>query len=743
MADSQTPTRRSQRKRQPNQKYSIDAFEGIEELAVSGTEDEVPINDDSDEDADFRVDLEPGASAEAEEEDELSADGGSIANVSNEQDEFEEEDLDDGASIVSAETSIPRDTKNGRTRQRPPRKLTARTKVNEREGVLYVRGLEDYQRSVAKGTRMQYTFGPDPDDIMPYILARDKWNDDTTLPSRCASHTGSGGMHKSFFYSPEMQTREIDEGWRWYYEQDGARRIQAKQRLSRLSLEEARPYLHPESVAQPFFIGPQSQTIQSLEWGESLDLSKPWQCTNSSASTNGAPSSDIPKRRGWIMNVGSQKVQYLDWMPNAQGDTQYLAVAMDQAGSYANQKPYEASIAPAFDPRASTPASLQIWSFGAKQISEEGSWSIDANRDPKLTILLCTDWGDIRVFKWCPMIDRERHEDPQSSIKRLGLLAGIWADGLLRVIDVFHTDSEKDTEYVHINSAAFEARPPNDVFTNLEWLSTFDIAASTAQGFVAIFNIATGTQSSHPRPWFYKPLADTYIFNLVSGYPSRPQILFTTSMSGFIRLTDLRSPHSDSTESLRSRIGSPVIAWHEQSQCLVSCDDAPNLRLLPLRRFFASMIVTKLSAPASSSQCLATSPVHPSVLVGLADGSVAAVNPLRRVQGPKLPLFTQKWFQHEFSQATPRARELGGDAGGVVRFSEGFKVESAGSHHHKEEMERRRKDGETGFNPLTVYEEKSAVTALAWNPNLHCGGWAAAGMGSGLLRVEDIALDRN
>jgi len=40
---------------------------------------------------------------------------------------------------------------------------------------------------------------------------------------------------------------------------------------------------------------------------------------------------------------------------------------------------------------------------------------------------------------------------------------------------------------------------------------------------------------------------------------------------------------------------------------------------------------------------------------------------------------------------------------------------------------------------VTVYEEKTAVTALAWNPNMHVAGWAAAGMADGLLRVEDIA----
>lgn len=41
---------------------------------------------------------------------------------------------------------------------------------------------------------------------------------------------------------------------------------------------------------------------------------------------------------------------------------------------------------------------------------------------------------------------------------------------------------------------------------------------------------------------------------------------------------------------------------------------------------------------------------------------------------------------------------------------------------------------------VTVHEEESAVTQACWNQNLSCGGWAAVGMGSGLVRVEDLAI---
>jgi transcription factor C subunit 6 len=28
---------------------------------------------------------------------------------------------------------------------------------------------------------------------------------------------------------------------------------------------------------------------------------------------------------------------------------------------------------------------------------------------------------------------------------------------------------------------------------------------------------------------------------------------------------------------------------------------------------------------------------------------------------------------------------------------------------------------------------------MSWNPNLHVGGWIAAGIANGLVRVEDVA----
>ena len=40
----------------------------------------------------------------------------------------------------------------------------------------------------------------------------------------------------------------------------------------------------------------------------------------------------------------------------------------------------------------------------------------------------------------------------------------------------------------------------------------------------------------------------------------------------------------------------------------------------------------------------------------------------------------------------------------------------------------------------TIHEAETAVTQVVWNSNLSCGGWIAAGMGNGLVRVQDLAI---
>ena len=57
---------------------------------------------------------------------------------------------------------------------------------------------------------------------------------------------------------------------------------------------------------------------------------------------------------------------------------------------------------------------------------------------PMSTQILCTDWGDAKQLKWCPTpFDIPR----PANGTWLGLLAGVWADGAVRVVTVIVPDS--------------------------------------------------------------------------------------------------------------------------------------------------------------------------------------------------------------------------------------------------------------------------------------------------------------
>lgn len=156
---------------------------------------------------------------------------------------------------------------------------------------------------------------------------------------------------------------------------------------------------------------------------------------------------------------------------------------------------------------------------------------------------------------------------------------------------------------------------------------------------------------------------------------------------------------------------------------MVSTEENDFIRIYPLRRFFSSISVGRAEAMILS---LSVGKVHPTILVGTADGAVIATNPMRKVLNSKAQQYQQTCFQHEWSRK--------GD--GMSRILDGFKVETV-SMARTLVGDKKIKDGSVY---ATIHEEETGVTQVVWNPNLHCGGWVAAGMGSGLLRVEDLAL---
>jgi transcription factor C subunit 6 len=198
-------------------------------------------------------------------------------------------------------------------------------------------------------------------------------------------------------------------------------------------------------------------------------------------------------------------------------------------------------------------------------------------------------------------------------------------------------------------------------------------------------------------------------------------------MDGYTYLTDLRAPGSEKTNSHRSRLATAHIQYLAPIKCMIQSEESEFIKILPLRRFFSNNNAAKASASVTS---LATSPLHPCTLAGAADGTVIGTNPTRRALSHKSGQYQQCWFAHDYSSTGGEA----GDGHSMSRILDGFKAEKSNMH---------RVNSHTGAGDAiwaTTWEEGGHITALAWNGNAKCGGWAAASMGSGLMRVEDVSI---
>lgn len=135
------------------------------------------------------------------------------------------------------------------------------------------------------------------------------------------------------------------------------------------------------------------------------------------------------------------------WAPNQNGLSQYLAVAApltkDQKDEYRSEdsEPFSA-----FQPSRPFPSALQIWEVRAKS-SETNTRPLDMDYKPQLRQLICADWGDLRRMAWCTIPRDKRDEDEEEPRKPIGLLATIWGDGKVRVLDIKIGRGTQETEF--------------------------------------------------------------------------------------------------------------------------------------------------------------------------------------------------------------------------------------------------------------------------------------------------------
>ncbi|KAL9068620.1 MAG: hypothetical protein Q9161_006058 [Pseudevernia consocians] len=314
-------------------------------------------------------------------------------------------------------------------------------------------------------------------------------------------------------------------------------------------------------------------------------------------------------------------------------------------------------------------------------------------------------------------------------------LAVGYSNGALGIYNIYPQLSHSSLPNLRSNSSVdLGARPSSPTPTESNSLPEAANGGSQNPSLPSFggYDLVDATKHVDIEPWLFLQLHSTYVLSLTTAYPTHPALLISSSLSGNLRLTSLRAPTTDYVLSTRTRTPPSSLAYCDSLLSVVALEESSQtLRLWALRYFYSSLACGKLgSAPGPGQGIVDVGRCHSSIAAGGADGSVIITNPMRKALGRKDAGWQQVVFKHEWVR-----RPGQGPRQGMSRITEGYQGEKVDlSMKHG----RNAKDSVT---ESTIYEDETAVTALGWNPNNSgCGGWLAVGWGSGLLRIQDMAV---
>lgn len=318
--------------------------------------------------------------------------------------------------------------------------------------------------------------------------------------------------------------------------------------------------------------------------------------------------------------------------------------------------------------------------------------------------------------------------------------------------------------------------------TSLAWVSTNRLCLGHTDGSISLWSI-------HPQKLLLrKSIHISYILDIASGFPSHPYHIASTPVDGCPILTDLNLPSSETTCTpviKAVNFQNNMLDWNDHLQGFFGMHPSPTpqntlIGWAHMRFFIQSRTLMTMPSPP---MCLASGKTHPFVLVGCADGSLWAINPLRvllRDRGD--PIHKLKIMQHEFRPAAKLNIPLqpGVAIRGAARILQGFLPEMNSNPRaefvrelnlirlqaSKKKSKGKKKSGsrpEAGEGVMddddglskgegkalakmldrtraVVHEARTRVVMAAWNPNVEYGWWAAAAMGSGLVKIMDLGI---
>ncbi|KAI1470101.1 WD40 repeat-like protein [Daldinia caldariorum] len=475
-------------------------------------------------------------------------------------------------------------------------------------------------------------------------------------------------------------------------------------------------------------------------------------------------SSDDSQIGGWLLDVGGI-VLSMGWAPIKGQVDQLLAMSVIPHSDQA----FYRDLNDAPKPSELKDGAIQIWKFGVEK-DREGI-SRPARSSPKLIRTICFYWGRVNRMQWCPV--------PLTITHGVALLAVLCGDGKLRIIEI-KRDPERDgvETFEEMQEPLATIKPPKEHSLEINcfsWLNINRIVVGLSDGSVTVWSISPCQQLQR------HPVHSSPIMDIVSGYPSKPFLIATMPMGGVFTLTDLNRPTAEKTYHGNPLVSLQpnVLAWSDQLRGFASIWPTSfpgtstvsfvHSRVFPLSRHICTV--------EGQTSCLAFGTCHPFLLVGSSDGSVWALNVMRKVLSHREKTHKLKIFQHEYAAPPPPETTNGnGDQiqrRGGCRILHGFlpqlnshplgtriakesRVKRARGEKKAANKKSKKPEDEVVFEdpadededyftmvpaPIVVHESQTRITALSWNPNVEFSWWAAAAMGSGLVRIMDLGIE--
>lgn len=329
----------------------------------------------------------------------------------------------------SMETAMP-------AQKRPANKRFAGLQQKrELKNETHSRGLVDHPvKTQGKEDLMKILFGSNPQDWISVLRSRDQWVNEPTLPKRKKNADGVGGMCHHFSHTQEKRDMEASAGWDWYYDHGGRNLFAETQQVRNLPPDEGNEYIpKPTNTSHKILLGPYGkQRVFNLSTGDSLCLDEAWEAPSifNSSGEETQPANQRIVREAWVINTGTS-IKCLDWTPNQEYDAQYLAIATVQPQILDQES---LKVSPAYTPLPPLKSCIQIWAFSARETPDQETL-LNMREPPELRWVICTEWGEIKQLKWCPM-PRSFRDESSHEKTLIGLLVGIWNDGSVRVLDI-------------------------------------------------------------------------------------------------------------------------------------------------------------------------------------------------------------------------------------------------------------------------------------------------------------------